>query len=169
MANSSERLRVLVVDDVSSVRSLLCRLLDRAARDETDSPLEFIEANEGEQALAVLAEIRVDLIFLDLMMPRMDGFAFLEAHRTTEHACTAPVVVCCGLVDVEALERARKLGVRELLPKPYDTEAVRGRLRGALEERNQNAKRASENPFVSSCRASDEGSADRALHSPDAP
>ena len=157
------------MDDVSSVRSLLCRLLARVAQDETDSTLEFIEAGDGEQALAVLAKTPVDLIFLDLMMPRMDGFAFLERRHTREHACCAPVVVCCGLTDLEALERARKLGVRELLPKPYDTEAVRGRLRAALEERDRNKKRTSEGSLISSCPAGDAGSADRVLHSPDGP
>ena len=130
-------LRVLVVDDVSSVRALLCRLLGRVAQDEADVNFEFLEASDGEEALEFLEKESVDLIFLDLMMPRMDGFGFLEERRARAVGLDAPVVICSGFADLSALDRARTLGAGSLLRKPYDTEAVRERLLAALKALRQ--------------------------------
>jgi signal transduction histidine kinase/CheY-like chemotaxis protein/HAMP domain-containing protein len=78
--------RVLVVDDSSDVRELLRDFLQREVR-------EVVTEVNGRTALERLEAQRFDLIFLDLMMPEMDGFAFLRAMRSDSRFADIPVVV----------------------------------------------------------------------------
>jgi CheY-like chemotaxis protein len=77
---------VLVVDDNADVRLLLRRMLEKAG-------YEVVEAEHGRTALARLAELTPELILLDLMMPEMDGFEFLDELRRLPAGRTIPVVV----------------------------------------------------------------------------
>jgi CheY-like chemotaxis protein len=73
---------------------------------------------DGESALAVLDEWPADLIVLDLRMPRLDGWGFLEVQlerRRAPRSC-APIVVVWSAADRDGLERARQLGAAECLP-----------------------------------------------------
>ena len=78
--------QALVVDDDAAVRSTLRRALEAEA-------WTVREAAHGRAALQRMEEARPDLVLLDLMMPEMDGFAFLEAARAREAWRTVPVVV----------------------------------------------------------------------------
>jgi CheY-like chemotaxis protein len=77
---------VLVVDDDPDVRLLLRRMLERAE-------YAVAEAEHGRAALARLAELTPELILLDLMMPEMDGFEFLDELRRRPAGRSIPVVV----------------------------------------------------------------------------
>jgi CheY-like chemotaxis protein len=77
---------VLIVEDHSAVREMMGRALARAG-------WRVAEAADGRAALEVLTRARPDLILLDLMMPRMDGFAFAAALREDPRWRSIPVVV----------------------------------------------------------------------------
>ncbi len=77
---------ILVVDDDADVRLLLGRMLERAG-------YAVVEAEHGRAALARLAEVTPELILLDLMMPEMDGFEFLDELRRVPAGRSIPVVV----------------------------------------------------------------------------
>jgi GAF domain-containing protein/CheY-like chemotaxis protein len=77
---------ILVVDDDADVRLLLHRMLEKAG-------FAVVEAEHGRAALARLAELTPELILLDLMMPEMDGFEFLEELRRLPVRRSIPVVV----------------------------------------------------------------------------
>jgi CheY-like chemotaxis protein len=77
---------VLVVEDDAPSRELIGRLLKRRFPD-------VMEAENGQIALARLAERKPGLIVLDLMMPGMDGFEFIAELRKTEEWRSIPVVV----------------------------------------------------------------------------
>lgn len=102
--------RVLVVNDdrrmTETTRSLL-------AAEGYDARGAF----DGESALAVLDEWPADLIILDLWMPRVDGWTFLERQleRNREERSCAPIVVVWSAADADGLERARQLGAAECL------------------------------------------------------
>jgi len=78
--------RVLVVEDDAATRELIRRMLEKEA-------WTVDEAENGRVALERVAAAAPDLILLDLMMPEMDGFDFLEAIRAREAAARIPVVV----------------------------------------------------------------------------
>ena len=77
---------ILVVDDDAEVRLLLRRMLEKAG-------YVVVEAEHGRAALARLAELTPELILLDLMMPEMDGFEFLDELRHLPDGRSIPVVV----------------------------------------------------------------------------
>jgi PAS domain S-box-containing protein len=81
-----DHLPVLVVEDDEGTRSLVRRTLEKEGWAVT-------EAENGRVALERLAESRPALVLLDLMMPEMDGFEFLEAVRQSEETSSIPVVV----------------------------------------------------------------------------
>jgi len=75
-----------VVDDDADARLLLRRMLEKAE-------YTVVEAEHGRAALAHLAELTPELILLDLMMPEMDGFGFLDELRRLPNGRSIPVVV----------------------------------------------------------------------------
>ncbi len=79
--------KVLVVDDHASDRHLLRRMI------ESQDGYEVVEAAGGEEAIALIEEVRPHIIILDLMMPKVDGFAVLEAIKAKEATRSIPVVV----------------------------------------------------------------------------
>jgi len=109
--------KILLVDDSRVIRTLLRRLLARAV------PWgEFVEAQNGMEALAILESGEMDLVVTDLMMPELDGFGVLEAlgRRWPD----IPVIVVSGLDDTESLERAFSLGAFDYLTKPFNVREV---------------------------------------------
>src|SRR5262249_30574496 len=101
---------VLVVDDDAAVRDTLRRPLERDG-------LTVVEAEHGRAALGQLARRRPALILLDLTMPIMDGFEFLEAPRATAQGRTIPVVILTAR-DLTPEDRQRLNGqVAQILQK----------------------------------------------------
>ena len=102
--------RVLVVEDEADTRDLLRRMLEKEG-------WAVAEAVNGREALEGVAENRPDLILLDLMMPEMDGFAFVEALRQQEAWRSIPVVVVTAK-DLTPDDRQRLNGsVERILQK----------------------------------------------------
>ena len=79
---------ILVVDDDTQVRQLYRRML---SSDEVE--YRALRAGDGVQALEMLANEKVDLILLDVTMPRMDGFQFLAARETHPELEEVPVIM----------------------------------------------------------------------------
>jgi CheY-like chemotaxis protein len=102
--------RVLVVEDTPIVREPLARLL-------TQEGMEVRAAADGTEAFEVLRAERVDLVLLDVLMPRMDGVAFLAAMRSDPRWRDLPVIALTGVSDTSRLTRLRELGVKEIVHK----------------------------------------------------
>ena len=106
--------RVLVVEDDPSTRARLERAL-------TEDGWVVVEAENGRVALERLAELRPDFILLDLIMPEMDGFDFLEEVRRHATWHTIPVVVLTA-ADLRDEDHRRLNGsVRKILAKTSGT------------------------------------------------
>jgi signal transduction histidine kinase/CheY-like chemotaxis protein len=100
---------VLVVEDDPDARAMLRRMLERDG-------CTVIEAPNGREALAILATTRPSLVILDLMMPLMDGFAFVEQLRRHPEGAGIPVVVLTAK-DLTDEDRERLQGVDNVLRK----------------------------------------------------
>lgn len=74
-------------------------------------------AKDGEEAMEKLKEFSPDLILLDLVMPKMDGFAVLEALRADEKLSQIPVMVASNLGQKEDIEKAKRLGAKGFVIK----------------------------------------------------
>jgi signal transduction histidine kinase/DNA-binding response OmpR family regulator len=119
---------VLVVDDDPLVRRLAREVLEREG-------WAVAEAVDGRAALAQVQEVRPQLVILDLMMPQMDGFEFIEQFRASEAWRAIPVVVVTAK-DLTAAERHRLSGsVSRILAKgAHPLAEVLGQLRELIDE-----------------------------------
>ena len=112
------RKRVLIVEDNELNREILREILA--------VEYQVLEAENGEQALEILAEHRssISLIFLDVIMPVMDGYSFLDHIRADRELSLIPVVVTTQsnseADEVTALSR----GATDFVPKPYRPEVI---------------------------------------------
>jgi CheY-like chemotaxis protein len=104
---------VLVVDDDPAIRGLLADALRGAG-------LCVDLAAHGREALDAVRARRPSTIVLDLMMPIMDGFSFMEACHHEQLCDNVPIVVISAVHD--ALERIREAPVHACLAKPFDLE-----------------------------------------------
>ncbi len=128
---------ILIVDDIPLMRTMLSRYirsLGLRSMKATLAPedVAIIEAANGKEALDVVRTQRVDLIFLDLMMPEMDGLTFLEILRKEEKDQAPPVIICTALGEKETLEKAMSLGARSYVAKPFTLTALEHQIREAL-------------------------------------
>jgi CheY-like chemotaxis protein len=109
---------VLVVDDDPVIRSTVAEVL----RDEGYS---VQEAGDGAQALEVVRGARPDAIVLDLMMPVLDGWAFVDRCRGVPGFGDVPIVVMSATHGLhESAERLHAMGVRAVVAKPFDLDAL---------------------------------------------
>ncbi len=109
---------VLVVDDDPDARDLLQRMLSRDG-------YRVVTASGGEEGLALAAQLRPDVITLDVRMPGLDGWATLTRLKSDPQLCAIPVVM---LTIAENRDLGFALGVADYLNKPVD----RDRLAAAL-------------------------------------
>jgi DNA-binding response OmpR family regulator len=80
-------------------------------------------AKDGEEGLKLAHELRPDLIFLDIRLPKMDGFEVLEQLRAADDTRHIPVVILSNYGERELVERGLKLGALEYLIKSQTTPA----------------------------------------------
>ena len=105
-------MKILVADDSSTVRRLV------SARLAADG-YEVVEAEDGEQALALAVAERPALIVLDKVMPKLDGFEIVRALREREETRAVPIVMLTEKAGEEDVLSGLGLGVDEYMPKPF--------------------------------------------------
>jgi CheY-like chemotaxis protein len=113
---SRDEVRVLLVEDDISVAEMYKLKL------ELDG-YKVDVASDGEAALDMARAGRPDLIFLDIRLPKLDGFEVLEALRADERTSQIPVVILSNYSEADLVERGMKLGAREHLIKSQTTPA----------------------------------------------
>jgi CheY-like chemotaxis protein len=116
---------ILVVDD-----DLLNRLVLSTPLQEEGYAVEMAE--DGKQALEMLAAQHFDVVLLDLLMPEMDGYqvlAQIKAHPTWRNI---PVIIISSLEEMESILRCIEMGATDYLPKPFDAALLRARLNASL-------------------------------------
>jgi CheY-like chemotaxis protein len=113
----NERRSVLVVDDEPDVL-LLCRV------NLEFEGYEVVEASDGEQAMERLREQRFDVVLLDVMMPKMDGWQVLEAVKADEDLKEIPVVMLTAKVQDQDQIRGWSQGAADYITKPFSPLAL---------------------------------------------
>lgn len=108
-----EQKKVLVIDDEAIHRDLLGKYL------ESKNGLDVYSAADGFEGLVQIGSLKPDLILLDINMPHMDGFALLDALNKRPDSERFRVVVITGNKDEQTREMLAKLGISDVLFKPY--------------------------------------------------
>lgn len=81
---------------------------------------EVIPAVNGERALELAAQERPDLVILDIMMPRIDGYETCERLRANSDTKGIPVIFLSARAQQWDIDKGREFGVSEYLTKPFD-------------------------------------------------
>jgi len=132
-------LRVLIVDDHNFTRLLIREVLQNLGCSKSN----IFEAEDGSTALQVLKEQRVHLIICDWQMEPMNGLTFIRTIRDQKKSTDpfVPVILCSAYTQRDLIERARDLGVTEIMTKPITVKAIEEKVRTVIE---------SPRPFVDS-------------------
>lgn len=110
VANSSQRVRILIVEDDHDLAQMLITLFER-------HDIETFLAQTGREAIRLSQEVNPDLLILDLILPESDGFAVVDWLKQHNQLCSTPVVVYSA-TDLDESERKRlNLGYTEFLTK----------------------------------------------------
>jgi DNA-binding response OmpR family regulator len=120
--------RILVVDDDEWV----LRMVSTVLRNEKH---EVLTASDGEEGLATAQGTRPDLIILDVMMPRMDGWTFIKQLRSMPDFAFVPVLFLTALDSSKDRVLGFRLGADDYLPKPFQAEELVVRVATALRRR----------------------------------
>ncbi len=119
-SNAAAPLTIVIVDDSSSVRAVLRRFLAQAPGVQVIG-----EAADGEAAVELVERLRPDLLLLDIVMPRLDGFGVLARLQRGRPVPTILLTSRADRAEVRAAFQALGSGAIELLPKPEDPESWR--------------------------------------------
>lgn len=121
---------ILVVDDDEANRDVLGRRLQRLG-------FGVVEARDGIEALEMMAKEGIDLVLLDVMMPRLDGFGVLERRRDDPALLEVPVIMISALDQMDSIVRGIELGAEDYLPKPFDPVLLKARINASLEKKRR--------------------------------
>jgi two-component system chemotaxis response regulator CheY len=120
---------VLVVDDSAAIRKILTRVLR-----QTGMAIQTIhEAGDGQEALALMAQHRVDLVLSDINMPKMDGLQLLASLKASPQWQRIPVVMITTEGGETKVAEAVKLGAAGYVRKPFTADQIKEKLVGLLE------------------------------------
>jgi two-component system chemotaxis response regulator CheY len=112
---------ILIVDDSASMRKVLRKSIVMCHIGEVN----FYEAENGEEALKVLKDEWVDLVFTDINMPIMDGFELVSKLNEDEVHQNTPIVVVTSDTTAENAEAAKRYKIKHIMYKPFRPEAIR--------------------------------------------
>ena len=117
--------RILVVDDDPQVAGVIAVGLSEVS-------VVFDSVLSGEEGLQRVAEMRYDLILLDVGLPDIDGVSVLECLHDADVTRRTPVIMITAAVGTADKVRAFELGAADYITKPYDLEEIRARILAAL-------------------------------------
>lgn len=124
----NKNMRILIVDDFSTMRRIIKNLLNDLGYTNT------AEAEDGNSALAVLAQSSFDFVVTDWNMPGMTGIELLRAIRADERFKTLPVLMVTAEAKREQIIEAAQAGVNGYVIKPFTAQTLEEKL-GKIFER----------------------------------
>ena len=119
-------MRILVVDDEARMRKLVRDFLIR-------NDFDVVEAGDGEEALNNITNNVYDLILLDVMIPKIDGFSLMQYIRPMK----VPVIFLTAKNMVQDRVRGLELGAEDYLPKPFEIIELLARVNVVLRRYNK--------------------------------
>ena len=142
--NARGGMRVLVVDDSPTIIAVLKRILQQ-------NGYLVLEAEDAEKGVAIALAERPDLIFLDIVLPGMSGFAALRQLRRDLVTREIPIIMMSGNEQATEQFYAQRIGADDFMKKPFSRAEVFARIEGLLDvsllpKRHVVAARAAEAP-----------------------
>ena len=121
-SGSLDGLRVMVIDDSKTIRRTAETLLRREGA-------EVVTAVDGFEALAKIADQKPQIIFVDIMMPRLDGYQTCALIKGNQKFKSTPVIMLSSKDGLFDKARGRIVGSEQYLTKPFTREELLGAIR----------------------------------------
>ena len=125
---TSQAASILIVDDEEINRDLLQRQMDMLGHRSR-------AAGDGVAALALMQKEPPDLVILDIMMPRLDGYEVLARMRASEKLRHVPVIVISALGEMESVVQCIERGADDHLAKPFNFTLLKARIGACLQKK----------------------------------
>jgi len=122
--------RILVVDDSPTIRKVVGTILERGA-------YQTVLAGDGQEALELLDHEKVDLVLLDFVMPRMNGYQFCRELRSHPELKNLPVVLMSAKGDKIRGQFVQQTGAIDAITKPFDARGLIAVIEGALKKHGE--------------------------------
>lgn len=117
--------RILVIDDDPAISELVAINLEMAGYDVTQAP-------DGIKGQALAVQLLPDLIMLDLMLPKVDGFTVCQRLRRDERTSNIPILMLTALSQTQDKVEGLNAGADDYLTKPFELEEMLARVRALL-------------------------------------
>lgn len=119
---------ILIVDDEAHLRMLIQQTLEELE----DEGVELLTASNGEEALATIESVRPQLVFLDVMMPKLSGFDVCQRAKQTLGLTDVYIVLLTAKGQEFDRQRGQEVGADLYMTKPFDPDALLQKARDVL-------------------------------------
>ena len=113
--------KILIVDDEVHIRTLLEQTLEEL-EDEYD--VEILSASNGEEGLEIIQEERPDLVFLDVMMPKMNGYDVCRAVKSNPELKDVKIILLTAKGQEVDKKQGLEAGALKYITKPFDPDEI---------------------------------------------
>lgn len=111
----------LIVDDSEMSRLILSRIIDFSKLPVQN----ILTAENGKEALSIMSKTKIDLLFLDINMPIMDGIETIENMTNDKNMQKIPIIVISSEGNKMKIEKLYNKGIRSFISKPFSPETIR--------------------------------------------
>ncbi len=122
------RKKILMVDDAATILMMEKMFLSK-------EPYDLITAKDGQEAVEKAESERPDLILMDIVMPKMDGFEAVQKIRENEATKSIPIIMVTTRGEEKNMEQGYKNGCNDYVTKPINSSELLTKIRNFLEER----------------------------------
>ena len=122
MDDKFQNLKVMVIDDSKTIRRTAETLLQREG-------CEVVTAVDGFEALSKIAESNPDIVFVDIMMPRLDGYQTCALIKNSQNYQNIPVIMLSSKDGLFDQAKGRAVGSDEYLTKPFSKDELLNAIR----------------------------------------
>ena len=120
-------MNILIVDDSTTNVVLLEAILDERG-------YKIHTALNAKEAYSIIAKHKPDLILLDLLMPKISGFDFLQEIKKNNVTKDTPVIIVSALTDEENIDKIKEMGAVDFVKKPIDLQYLVNKVESILHE-----------------------------------
>ena len=126
---NSGKSAIMIIDD----DKITCNLIGKIFSSDYD----IITANNGQEAISILSDNKkngtnISCIFLDLIMPVLDGFSVLDYLNDNNYLNKLPVIIISGNYDKETRKRAYSYAIADMLEKPFNAQVIKHRIENLI-------------------------------------
>jgi len=125
-------LKVMIIDDSKTIRRTAEKLLTKAG-------CEVLTAEDGFEALPIISNQHPDIIFIDILMPRLDGYQTCSLVKSNPNFSDIPLIMLSSKDGLFDRAKGRVVGAEQYLTKPFTREDLLGAIRTHLLNKSEDA------------------------------